>query len=123
MIDFGGWYDHCTNTPAMGDEMIIVSAAELEAVTEEARRLRAEMRDLFTPEEMSAIREQHEARLAEAERAREELEWQVRLELARVREAADGAQKLSREVNTVLHRLSSLIGANDDIRPALRRVA
>jgi hypothetical protein len=102
---------------------MIVSADELAAVTAEARRLRAEMRDLFTPEEMSAIREQHEARLAEAERAREELEWQVRLELARVREAAENARKLSRDISTVLSRLSSLLEERDDARPSLRRVA
>jgi hypothetical protein len=102
-------------------EMIIISAEELEDIKAEADRLKAGMRDLFTPDEMNAIREQHEARLREAEAARDELEWEVRRELARVVEAEATARKAATDMRAVLTRLTALIG--DQPRGGMRRVA
>jgi hypothetical protein len=110
-------------------EMIIISAEELDEIKDEARRLRQEMSDRFTPEEMDAIREQHAARAEAAERAREEMEWQIRLELARAREAEQTARKLHQEVQKVLAALKTAIGTTEDFTGAgllpvvVRRVA
>jgi hypothetical protein len=96
-------------------EMIIISAEELDEIKDEARRLREEMSDRFTAEEMDIIREQQERRVEKAERAREEMEWQIRLELARAREAEHTARRLHQEVQKVLKALQTVISNSEDL--------
>jgi hypothetical protein len=109
-------------------EMIIISAEELDELKAEADRLRAEVRELFTQAEVNAIREQQEARLRAVERVREEIEWQVRLELARVIQAEEGARLLAADMRRLLTTLKALLAPLDQalapvVVPPMRRVA
>jgi hypothetical protein len=104
-------------------EMIIISAEELDEIKAETERLRRELHDRFTQDEMDAIREQLEQRVRAVEAAREELEWRLRVELARVREAQASPQTLSQGVSALLRRLESLVGAGDGSPNNIRRVA
>ena len=67
---------------------------------------------MFNVEEMEALCQQ--ATLQANERAREELEWMLRLEMARAQQIAEEAYKLR-------SRLSALIEVGTDL-PALRAV-
>jgi outer membrane protein TolC len=69
--------------------------------------------ELFTSEEMQAIREQYEERLQASEERREELEWQVRLTLARIRDAEQGARRSADEMARVYASLAQLLGDSE----------
>jgi hypothetical protein len=108
-------------------EMIIISAEELDEIKGEADRLRRKMRDLFTADEVEAIREEQERRVRDALNAREELEWQLRFELARVREAEGSPIKLGQAVKQLLTSLEALVSTGETsiapFPPPIRRVA
>jgi hypothetical protein len=74
---------------------------------------------LFDPEEMQAIREQYEERLEAEIAKREELEWQVRMALAQVRDAELEARRAADQMHKVHATLHSLItGKSESAAPA-----
>ena len=81
----------------------------------EVRDLRSRLSVAFSVEEMDAIREQLSERAEAAERAYEELEWNVRLELARVREAEASCSHAAVEMRRAATALSSLFGDSENI--------
>ena len=96
-------------------DQIHVDRRRIEALESELMELRAQLRDAFSAEEMDAIREQLAARAQEAETARDELEWSVRVELARVREAQAGCTRAAAEMGEIAHSLASLLGEEDTV--------
>jgi hypothetical protein len=63
----------------------------------------------FDAEEMQAIREQYEERLAVEVEKREELEWQVRMALATIRDAELDARRAADQMHKVHEVLQSLL--------------
>jgi hypothetical protein len=77
-----------------GDELVVISKAELEALKKQAEQ----NGQRFDSEEMQVIRDQYQE-LIEQERARrEELEFKLRVELARIRDAELNARRSAEEV-------------------------
>jgi hypothetical protein len=64
----------------------------------------------FDAEEMQAIREQYQERLEAETAKREELEWQVRMLLAQVRDAELDARRAADQMHKVHAQLQSLLG-------------
>jgi hypothetical protein len=64
----------------------------------------------FSADEMLAIREQYEERIAQAEQRREELEWSLRMELARIRSGEAGTRRAVDELRRVAQTLQALLG-------------
>lgn len=83
---------------------------ELEATVQE---LKSKLADAFSVEEMDCIREQLTERAIVAEEAREQLEWNVRMELARVREAEAGALRAANDMRRIAASLANLLGDED----------
>jgi hypothetical protein len=81
------------------DELVVMTKAEFDALKQAAQR----GRDGFSAEELDAVREQYEDRiLAERERC-EDLEWKLRVELARVRDAELWARRAADDMRRVEH--------------------
>jgi hypothetical protein len=76
------------------DEVVVISKAELDELKKKAEQ----KGQLFDAEEMQAIREQY-VELVENERARrEELEFRMRMELARIRDIELGARRAGEDL-------------------------
>ena len=78
---------------------MVLTVEELEAIRDEAaetarRRALTEAGERFSVEEMQAIREQSEERFQEEFQKREDLEWRLRLALARLRDVESATDKL-----------------------------
>jgi chromosome segregation ATPase len=74
---------------------MVLTVEELEAIRDEAaEKARREGGDNFSPEEMKAIREQYEQRIEEESTKREDLEWRLRLAIARLRDVESATDKL-----------------------------
>ena len=95
-------------------DQILVDRKRIEQLEHEVSSLRSRLGDAFSVEEMDAIREQLAARAEDAERAREELEWNVRMELSRVREAELSCQRAAAEMRQVASSLASLLGDEEE---------
>jgi len=85
-------------------------AGDDEVTRERSPRHSDPVGELFSSEEMQAIREQYEERVRVADERREELEWQVRLALARIRDAELGARRSADEMARVHQTLAALVG-------------
>jgi hypothetical protein len=96
-----------------GDELIVLTRAEFEALKRQADAA-AQTGESFSAEEMQAIREQYEDRVAVVEERREELEWKLRLELAKIRDAELHARRAADEMRRVEQRLQALPDEGDD---------
>ena len=94
-----------------GDELVVISHAEL---CELKRQAAAAKGETFNVEEMQAIREQYEERALAAEHRCEELEWRVRLELAKIRDAELSARRAADEIRRVELTLQALLGGDDE---------
>jgi membrane protein involved in colicin uptake len=70
----------------------------------------------FSAEEMQAIREQYEERLSLLEAQRDELEFKLRMVLARVRDAEQGSRRAADDMAQAHAMLSSLV--EPDAKPA-----
>jgi hypothetical protein len=99
---------------------VTLTIEELQAVRDEAA---AEAREGYV-DEMVEIRRQYEARLREAERRveraherREELEFQVRLALTRLRDLEAGSRAHAVEADRVRQSLASLLVEIDGAAP------
>jgi hypothetical protein len=101
-------------------DQILVDRHRLQTLEREVQELSAKLADAFSAEEMDAIREQLAARVAEAETAREELEWNLRVELARVREVEQSCIRAAHEMREVAGSLARLLGEEDTIVTAVR---
>jgi hypothetical protein len=81
------------------DELVVLTKAEFDALKQAAQR----GRDGFSAEELDAVREQYEERIvAERERC-EDLEWKLRVELARIRDAELWARRAADDMRRVEH--------------------
>ena len=103
------------------DELITLTRAEYEALRKQAQT----QGESFNAEEMQAIREQYEERVALADERREELEWKLRLELAKIRAAAEGArrsaddmQRIEQSLVRILEESEGRSAAPQDAAPA-----
>jgi hypothetical protein len=99
------------------DELLVISRAEYEALKKQAEAGRV-AGQRFDVEEMQAIREQYQE-LVEAERVRrEELEWKLRVELARVRTAELSARRNADDLRQLEESLLSVFdeGAEPQVR-------
>lgn len=94
-----------------GDELVVISKAELDELKRQADLAKGET---FNVEEMQAIREQYEARAVAAEQRCEELEWRVRLELAKIRDAELSARRAADEIRRVELTLTAMLGGDEE---------
>ncbi len=85
----------------------------IERLENEVAELKRRAADTFSGEEMDAVREQLAERATCAEQAREEIEWKVRVELARVREAEATALRAATEMRRVAVSLAALLGEEE----------
>ena len=99
-----------------------LTQSELEA---QVQALKAQLAEAFSVEEMDCIREQLAERARSAKEARDQLEWKLRMELVRVREAESSALRAASEMGQVAASIASLLGEeddeNEDTRPAILR--
>ena len=91
------------------DELITLTRAEYEALRKQAQT----QGESFNAEEMQAIREQYEERVARADERREELEWKLRLELAKIRDAETGARRSADEMQRVERSLVAILAESE----------
>jgi hypothetical protein len=116
----------CDARPEAMREHVLVDPRDLSEMQKELEELRAKLADAFSAEEMDAIREQLAERAQAAEQAREETEWHVRVELARVREAESMCARAALEMREISASLARLLGEEDTVvtraRPTLTPV-
>ncbi len=91
------------------DELITLTRAEYEALRKQAQT----QGESFNAEEMQAIREQYEERVARADERREELEWKLRLELAKIRDAELGARRSADEMQRIERSLVAILAESE----------
>jgi hypothetical protein len=95
------------------DELVVLTKAEYEELKAQARGSVGDTGELFNAEEMQAIRDQYEERILVEQERREELEWKVRMELAKIRDSELAARRAADEIRQVETRLQRLL-ADDD---------
>jgi chromosome segregation ATPase len=71
-------------------QTVVLTVEEIEAIRDEA----ADSAGGFTLEDLKAMREQYEERLAAERNQREDLEWRLRMAAARLRDVTSVAEKL-----------------------------
>ena len=101
---------------------MVLTVEELEAVRDEAaenarRKALAEAGERFSSEEMQAIREQYEQRVADHSQKREDLEWRLRLALARLRDVESATDKLRAIQESLKGVLGEVAEAVEDEKP------
>lgn len=96
-----------------GDELIVLTRAEFDELKRKADAAAAKGH-LFDAEEMLAIREQYEERIVAVEQRREELEWKLRLELAKIRDAELHARRAGDDLRRIEQTLQALLAEGDD---------
>jgi len=79
-----------------------VMADDFDVTRQEGPRLSAPLGEMFSSEEMQAIREQYEERIAASEERAEELEFQVKRALAAVRDAETDLAKVRRSLEALV---------------------
>jgi hypothetical protein len=94
------------------DELMVLSVAEYNEL--KARAERSSPGELFNAEEMQAIREQYVERVEAAEGRREELEWKLRVELAKIRDAELSSRRAADEMRRIELTLQALLCEDDD---------
>ena len=75
--------------------LIPLTAEEIEIIKEQASALGKSLS--FSTEEMQAIREQYELHLLDEEQRREQLEYHLKLALARLKDVEDALKGIERE--------------------------
>jgi hypothetical protein len=85
--------------------------ADLEAKVADLER---KLGQAFSVEEMDVLREQLAERAERAEAAQEALEWQLRMELQRVRDAEASCTAASREMRRASNAIAGLLDDHDD---------
>jgi hypothetical protein len=95
------------------DELVVLTVAEYQELKARAEGSVGGTGELFNSEEMQAIREQYEERLLVEVEKREELEWKVRMELARIRDAELSARRAADEMRQIEIKLQGLLMDED----------
>lgn len=95
------------------DELVVLTRAEFDELKARADGAAAPGGELFNSEEMQAIRDQYEERIAVEQDKREELEWKLRLELARIRDAELSARRAADEMRRIELTLQGLLTDED----------
>lgn len=103
------------------DDLVVLTKAEFDAL-ERLADAGAAAGEMFNVEEMQAIREQYEARVTVAEERREELEWKLRMELAKIRDAELSARRAADEMRQIEQALLSILEESDDTQVQVRSV-
>ena len=95
------------------DELVVLTKAEYDELKARAEGSAGDTGELFNSEEMQAIRDQYEERILVAEERREELEWKVRMELAKIRDAELAARRAADEMRQIEIKLQGLLTEED----------
>jgi hypothetical protein len=95
------------------DELVVLTKVEYEGLKARAAAGRADTSELFNAEEMRAIRDQYEERILVEQQRREELEWKLRMELARIRDAELAARRAADEIRLIEQTLQGLLAEDD----------
>ena len=96
------------------DELVVLTKAEYDELKARAEGSVGDTGELFNSEEMQAIRDQYEERIAAEEQKREELEWNMRMELAKIRDAELAARRAADEIRQIELKFRGLL-ADEDI--------
>ena len=96
------------------DELVVLTKAEYDELQAQAAGGVGSSGELFNCEEMQAIRDQYEERILVEQERREELEWRLRMELAKIRDAELSARRAADEMRRVELTLQGML-ADDDI--------
>jgi hypothetical protein len=91
---------------------MVLTVEELEAIRDEAAE--SARREGFSPEEMKAIREQYEQRLEDESKKREDLEWRLRLAIARLGDVETATDKLRAIQDSLKGVLTEVVEEDDE---------
>ena len=97
------------------DELVVLTRAEHEELKARAEGSQGDTGELFNSEEMQAIRDQYEERILVEQEKREELEWKLRLELAKIRDAELAARRAADEIRRIELTLQALLTTDEDV--------
>ena len=95
------------------DELVVLTKAEYDELKAQAEGGAGDTGELFNAEEMQAIREQYEERILVEQERREELEWKLRMELAKIRDAELSARRAADEMRRIELTLQGLLTDED----------
>jgi hypothetical protein len=95
------------------DELVVLTKAEYEELQAQAKGGAGDTGELFNAEEMQAIRDQYEERILVEQERREELEWRLRMELAKIRDAELSARRAADEMRRIEATLQGLLTEED----------
>lgn len=95
------------------DELVVLTKAEYDELKARAEGSRGDTGELFNAEEMQAIRDQYEERVIVEQEKREELEWKLRMELAKIRDAELSARRAADEMRRIELTLQGLLTDED----------
>jgi len=95
------------------DELVVLTKAEFDELKARAEGSRGDTGELFNAEEMQAIRDQYEERIIVEQEKREELEWKLRMELAKIRDAELSARRAADEMRRIELTLQGLLTDED----------
>jgi hypothetical protein len=96
------------------DELVVLTKAEYDELKRRAEGGAGDTGELFNAEEMQAIRDQYEERILVEQERREELEWKLRMELAKIRDAELASRRAADEMRRIEQTLQALL-ADDDV--------
>ncbi len=95
------------------DELVVLTKAEYDELKAQAQGGAGDTGELFNSEEMQAIRDQYEERILVEQERREELEWKLRMELAKIRDAELSARRAADEMRRIELTLQGLLTDED----------
>src|SRR5262249_14308368 len=95
------------------DELVVLTKAEYEELKAQAGSAAGDAGELFNSEEMQAIRDQYEERIIVEQEKREELEWKLRMELAKIRDAELASRRAADEMRRIEATLQALLTDED----------
>lgn len=95
------------------DELVVLTKAEYEELRAQSGSAAGDTGELFNSEEMQAIRDQYEERIIVEQEKREELEWKLRMELAKIRDAELSARRAADEMRRIELTLQGLLTDED----------
>jgi len=95
------------------DELVVLTKAEYDELKGRADGAAGHTGELFNSEEMQAIRDQYEERIIVEQEKREELEWKLRMELAKIRDAELSSRRAADEMRRIELTLQGLLTDED----------
>ena len=97
------------------DELVVLTKAEFDELKAQAQDSAEDADELFNSEEMQAIRDQYEERILVEQEKREELEWKLRMELAKIRDAELSARCAADEMRRIELTLQGMLTTDEDV--------